>query len=113
MNPGNVRPESSQSLKKIDSWMRLLEVNYLMTNVVPEKRGSVTFKDVDFEGLKRLFKGFEKHKFVALGNFSSSVLRKLNINHFKMPHPSPRNRLLNSREFEYTMLEKCKEYLDA
>lgn len=48
---------------------------------------------------------------VALGNKASSRLKKLGIEHFKLPHPSPRNRLLNNPNFIDSELKKCKNYL--
>lgn len=49
--------------------------------------------------------------FVALGNSASKVLEKLDIEHFKLPHPSPRNRLLNSSSFIDSELRKCYLWL--
>lgn len=48
---------------------------------------------------------------VALGNVASKRLTKAGILHFKLPHPSPRNRLLNNKKFIDSELEKCKNYL--
>jgi hypothetical protein len=48
---------------------------------------------------------------VALGNKASARLKKLGIEHFKLPHPSPRNRLLNNKKFIDLELRKCKNYL--
>ena len=53
-----------------------------------------------------------RKKIIALGNFSSETLTKLGIDHFKMPHPSPRNRKLNDKEFEKKMINECKSYLN-
>lgn len=48
---------------------------------------------------------------VALGNKASVRMKKLGIDHFKLPHPSPRNRQLNNKEFVDLELRKCKNYL--
>ncbi len=48
---------------------------------------------------------------VALGNNASKRLTKVGVLHFKLPHPSPRNRLLNSKEFIETELVKCQDFL--
>lgn len=48
---------------------------------------------------------------VALGNVASKRLEKAGIPHFKLPHPSPRNRLNNDPKFIDTELKKCKNYL--
>lgn len=52
-------------------------------------------------------------KCVALGNNSSKVLENLKIEHFKLPHPSPRNRLLNDKNYIDNELIKCKNYLNG
>lgn len=49
--------------------------------------------------------------FVALGNNASKRLKELNLDHFKLPHPSPRNRLLNNRKYVDSELRKCYLYL--
>ena len=49
----------------------------------------------------------------ALGNVASDSLSKVNVEHFKMPHPSPRNRQLNDKQFEKTMIRKCYNYLQG
>lgn len=48
---------------------------------------------------------------IALGNVPSETLTRLGIEHMKMPHPSPRNRLLNDPEYERRMLDECREYV--
>lgn len=48
---------------------------------------------------------------VALGNVASKRLTKRGIPHFKLPHPSPRNRLNNDQKFIDGELKKCKTYL--
>lgn len=48
---------------------------------------------------------------VALGNNASKRLAKSGIPHFKLPHPSPRNRLNNDQNFIDGELKKCKNYL--
>lgn len=50
---------------------------------------------------------------VALGNEVSNTLKKMGVEHFKLPHPSPRNRLLNDKDFETERLEACREYIEV
>ena len=52
-----------------------------------------------------------KHLFVALGNNASERLSDMDIEHFKLPHPSPRNRKLNDQKFIDSELEKCYRYI--
>lgn len=46
---------------------------------------------------------------IALGNKASERLK--NDPHFKLPHPSGRNRQINDKEFIEKKLMECKEYI--
>ena len=46
---------------------------------------------------------------IALGNNASKALGK--IPHFKLPHPSGKNRQINDKEFINKKLQECKEWL--
>jgi len=46
---------------------------------------------------------------IALGKNASDWLGP--VPHFKLPHPSGRNRQLNDKEFVKARLEACKEYI--
>lgn len=50
-------------------------------------------------------------KVVALGNKASKRLECNNIEHFKLPHPSGSNRMINSNETIKNELEKCWTWL--
>jgi len=50
-------------------------------------------------------------KIIALGNKASVRLTKLNIQHFKLPHPSPRNRQLNDIDFISRKLADCRDWI--
>lgn len=47
--------------------------------------------------------------FIALGNNASKALG--DIPHFKLPHPSGRNRQINDKKFIDERLNACKEWL--
>ena len=49
--------------------------------------------------------------FVALGNVASKYLDLGGQPHFKLPHPSPRNRKLNNPAYVEAVLKDCKNYL--
>ena len=51
------------------------------------------------------------HKVIALGNVASDSLKKINVEHFKMPHPSGLNRQLNDKQFEKNKIKECYNYL--
>lgn len=54
---------------------------------------------------------FEQDVIIALGSVVGKDLDKLNIPHFKMPHPSFRNRKLNDPEVEVREIEICRDWL--
>ena len=51
----------------------------------------------------------DKHILIALGNNASKALK--NIPHYKLPHPSGKNRLLNNKKFVAKKLKACKNYI--
>lgn len=51
------------------------------------------------------------NKVLALGNIASKILTLADIPHFKLPHPSGRNRKLNSPTYVEEQLNKCREYV--
>jgi uracil-DNA glycosylase len=64
----------------------------------------------DFTQMFDLWKTGDKI-WVALGNDASKRLNRLSVPHFKLPHPSPRNRKLNNRKFVDSELKKCYRYI--
>lgn len=50
-------------------------------------------------------------KAIALGNNASDALSTLGTPHFKLPHPSGRNRQINNKDFIAKKLEECKLWL--
>lgn len=51
-------------------------------------------------------------KVIALGKKASDYLIKAGINEFySLPHPSPKNRLLNSEKFMNDKLGACRKYI--
>ena len=64
------------------------------------------------ESDEKLRKAVEGKKVViSLGGFVERVCKKYSISNYKIDHPSPRNRNLNSKEYEQNMLDKLKCYL--
>lgn len=50
-------------------------------------------------------------KIIALGNNASKALG--DIPHFKLPHPSGRNRQINNKKFIDKKLKECREWLTS
>ena len=68
---------------------------------------------VNVEFLRLCTEAVRPDKYVALGNVASGALRRLGLDHFKLPHPSGRNRLLNDPSFIREQLEACRAYVNG
>lgn len=51
------------------------------------------------------------NRIIALGNVASDALNKKNAVHFKLPHPSGRNRQLNDKAYVQSQLEAAKKFI--
>ena len=104
-NPSSV--EKSGTFRKLDQWTAEWKLNrgYDFMNCSDEVGQKYT---IDYDSLKVTSK---YDKVIALGNVASNSLKKLNIDHFKMPHPSGLNRQLNDKEFEKKKIKECYNYL--
>ena len=101
LNP-DVAFEGSRSMPTLKKWIDQLRiVKYHLTNSHSQELLSV----VAYNYFKRDI------VVVALGNKASERLTKWNVKHFKLPHPSPKNRKLNDEKYIDFELEKCKHYI--
>jgi hypothetical protein len=98
----NIAFVGTPSFKNLYKWIEKMEVSsFTMVN---------SYTHEDHVQICQIYNG-KGVKFVALGNEAEKQLKHLFIQHFKLPHPSPRNRLLNNEKFIDSELEKCKNYL--
>jgi uracil-DNA glycosylase len=95
----------TQSYKNLLEWIWKMDVD--ITNVMLANREHVDMWFMCADDESRL----HRHTYVALGNEASEALQKFKLDHFKLPHPSPRNRQLNDQDFIDSELKKCKDYL--
>lgn len=112
MNPSTkptLRGKANASFRKLESWMDSLEVQHFSFCNTFDDPSAAKLSKVDFQRLCTLSKGYGK--IIALGGFVSGALNKIDVTHFKMPHPSPRNRLLNDKAYERQIIKQCREYL--
>jgi len=112
-NPGN-NPKAfnykNHTIDRLNKWAYLLKIDtYSFVNCV-SFMGKCTIKDADFDLLNGCAKEYKK--VIALGSFASRCLECINITHFKLPHPSPRNRMMNDKVKVNLLLEDCRRYLD-
>jgi len=102
----------SRSIKTLGKWVVRLHLgwndNVFYTNA-SNKLGKITLKDANpYLSCYSL----TSDKIIALGNYASRALKKLNVDHFKLPHPSGLNRKLNDKKWVDEQLALCKDWLN-
>lgn len=103
----NTKPTKNGTFVRLRGWMDWVgEPAWSFHNVIPNKINSYNMSDVDEDQLEAAVRG--KKVVIALGGFVSRVCKKYGIRHIKIDHPSPRNRNLNSLEYEITMLNELQ-----
>lgn len=112
-NPGN-NPKAfhykNHTIDRLNKWADLLGIRHYSFMNCTDLRGTVKLKDIDFGYVQSSLVGY--NKVIALGGFPSTVLDHINITHFRLPHPSPRNRVLNDKHELTKILDNCKRYLN-
>lgn len=110
MNPSiRSSKKSSPTLKKLNELMTDCGIHHYSFINTPDETDTVVKAQIDRACLKAFSKSYDK--VIALGNFASEVLNTISVPHFKLPHPSPRNRLLNHKLFEVRVVNGCREYV--
>ena len=99
----------SKTLARLYKWMEDIKVKHFSFTNTIHTPGVYKNKDIDYNYLNNCCKGYEK--VVALGNFASTALTRINIPHYTLPHPSPLNRKLNDKVFEANQLKSVAEYI--
>ena len=111
-NPGN-NPKAfhykNHTIDRLNQWVDLIGIRYFSFINCADIRGEIKLKDVDFSYVQSSVLGY--NKVIALGGFPSLVLSRINIKHFRLPHPSPRNRVLNDKVKLKRILDECKRYI--
>lgn len=112
-NPGN-NPKAfkykNHTIDRLNQWADHLGVkHYGFVNCV-SKRGDCKVKDADFDLIQECVT--PSTKVIALGSFAGACLDRINISYFRLPHPSPRNRQMNDKEYVQNVLNACKEYIN-
>ena len=108
-NPSGAKAFKNNTIDRLSKWLDYAGITDYDFDNVSRDLGE-KFK-VDLDRVKMLSKGYSK--IVALGRVASNTLHKLDIPHLYMPHPSPRNRQLNSKEFEKEKMNSLKNYADG
>jgi len=112
MNPAagkSGRIAKNSTFDKLHRWMDEVTVKHFsFINCFDEICAAPKLNMVDFE---RLSSVSNDYKVLALGGFASAALNRLKIEHHRLPHPSPRNRLFNDKNFEKIVIKQLKEFL--
>lgn len=95
---------------RLDRWMEECGVTYFSFVNCMEHLGKYEKQDIRYEMISDLASTY--NYVVALGNFVSDALSTLRIYHFKLPHPSGLNRLLNDKQYEIEKVEQLKRYMN-
>lgn len=110
-NPGH--SSNGLTMRNLYKWMDHIGINLSsFTNVsIHKTENNRPLKKSEYE-LDRLKTDIQNYdKVIALGNTASDALKQIGVQHFKLPHPSPRNRRLNDNDFINEKLEACKYYM--
>ena len=105
----------TRSDEMLSKWISLLDLKgrstykFNVSDLITENNRPLKESEYQLEALELSVKGYEV--VVALGNTAEQALKRLNIPHFKLPHPSPRNLQLNNPNFVDKILKECKDYI--
>jgi len=112
MNPANDpgRGRDSPAIRRLHRWMNDLGVGRHSFVNVHHQPGVFRPTTAEIVFLTEVIMA-HTGPILALGGDPSRVLKRIRVPHFRLPHPSPRNRLLNDPAFEARVLDECKEWL--
>lgn len=113
MNPSNkptvLEVGKNSTFDKLNNWMTEAGVKHFsFMNCFDEQCDTPKMSMVD---QSRFYWVDDDYRVLALGSFASSVLNRVGIQHHKLPHPSPRNRLFNDKKYEKIVIKQLKGYL--
>jgi hypothetical protein len=109
INPSPIAFRRNHSLHRLGKWMTFLGYEtYCFSNVIPYE-GKYTQRDVNYNFVRKSIEGH--NTIIALGGFVSGVLKRMNVDHITMPHPSPLNRNLNDKDYERAVLKNVRNYI--
>lgn len=103
MIPGAKAFQGAACEKRLMEWIAILGVTEFSI---------INSSEHELRNLETLSGAFD-FAVVALGNNASTRLNQRDLSHFKLPHPSGRNRQLNDKTFVANRLKACKTWLCA
>ena len=103
--------KGTQSGKRLDAWMEKLNIQNGNIINASQEIGAVNLKQADYKTIYFTIRSNPIDKVIALGNYASKVLTKMQIPHYKLPHPSGKARIHNNPEKVAELLNSCYNYL--
>ena len=119
-NPSVRSPDTSafhphtRSRKIIDKWFRDIPVDLHFTNIhnhpTPNNR-PLRASEINQNKSRILEECSDFDYVIGLGNTASDALKKIRVSHFKCPHPSGMNRVLNNAKYVDDLVDRLKNFL--
>lgn len=107
LNPSRQHGKSP-TLRNLYNWLDRLNISFVsFTNLYEGYTATPGSEKTEY--IARISQEYDK--VICLGATVSTALRGMDIDHFRMPHPSGRNRLLNDQRFVDQQISACKNYL--
>lgn len=95
----------------LKQWLQEMKVEHYVLANVSNLQTNRKLRVSEYEGY-RLLSIVDNHGLVvALGNTASDALSRIGIEHFKLPHPSGKNRKLNDKAFVKNILKECSQWI--
>lgn len=110
LNPSKLGGKSP-SINTLNKWMDQLGlrtcsfINLYEKDICPEQ--------CQIDLIRKMVTVNQYDAVICLGGIVSKQLYLNDIDHFRLPHPSPRNRQLNNKKYVYNELLACKNYLNG
>lgn len=104
-----IKRKKNDTMSKLARWCEETNLDAFDFVNCSDQRGEKY--TIDYERLK--MKAHDRTGIIALGNVASHALKKIGVDHLKMPHPSPRNRQFNDKSFEPKMVNRMRDYLSV
>lgn len=110
LNPSGKPIKKGCAWLRFHEWLDFLEIPIVgFINISNDVNFDGKKLSVDFENLKNNVIGHDK--IIAWGMSVSKFLNIIDVKHFVLPHPSPRNRQINDKNFVENRLKECKKYI--
>ena len=107
--------KGTKSGERLKRWINTCGVrSYALYNLFLEvlPRGPLLKEELQRAGSKLRDKAQYADGVVALGQEASRALKLAGIGHYRMPHPSGRNRLFNNKAYEPMVVAKLKTWVE-